>query len=229
MTEGTTARPAFISAPDRNRPVGPPQCMWARIAVGGEPCFRPSRVDRNLILCDFHSREVALRIAYHPLAEARELAVQQVTVELDTLRAENARLSARLAKPAKPQRADSPDVLGTIYYLRSGAHFKIGWTADLEKRMKGYPPDTSLLAVRPGTKADERAIHRRFSHLLSHGREWFLLAPEVQDHVASVVAEHGAPPVVDFTARRANRTVGRQVAYVGGPNRGKLAPRQVRG
>jgi len=128
-----------------------------------------------------------------------------------------------------PAKAEDGPKMGTVYYLRSGGYFKIGWTANLEQRMKGYPPDTTLLATQPGTKKDERAVHRRYAHLISHGREWFPLAPEIADHIDRVVAEHGAPPVVDFTARRAKRTVGRQTQYIGGPNRGRLAAREVRG
>ena len=56
-----------------------------------------------------------------------------------------------------------------------------------------------------------------------------MLSPEIEDHIARVITEHGPPPTVDFTARRAARTTGREKTYVGGPNRGKLATRTVRG
>jgi hypothetical protein len=126
--------------------------------------------------------------------------------------------------PRKPAPVD-----GTIYYLRSGGHIKIGWTSNLEKRMKAYPPDTQLLAVQPGTRSDERALHRKFSWLLTHGREWFPLAPQITEHIDRVIAEHGEPPTVEFAARKANRVVGRQRQYIGGPNRGALSAREVRG
>lgn len=118
---------------------------------------------------------------------------------------------------------------GTVYFVRSGGYIKIGWTSDLAKRMRAYPPDTTLLAVMPGTRKDERATHRRFAHLLTHGREWFPLAPQILEHIDQVVAEHGAPPVVDFAAKRATRIVGPRLHnYVGG-QRGKLPTRTVRG
>lgn len=143
--------------------------------------------------------------------------------------AASAAYSALADSKATTKREPVAPKVGTIYYLRSGAYFKIGWTGNLEQRMKSFAPDTQLLATHPGTQKEERAQHKRFAHLLARGREWFMLAPEIEDHIASVVAEHGAPPVVDFTARRATRTPGRQKQYVGGPNRGSLAARQVRG
>lgn len=129
-------------------------------------------------------------------------------------------------EPAPAPRARPTN--GTVYYLRSGGYVKIGWTSDLQKRMRAYPPDTVLLAVRPGTRADENATHRRFAHLVTHGREWFPLAPQISEHINQVLAEHGPPPEVEFAARKSAPATG-QRQYVGGPNRGKLAARQVRG
>lgn len=177
-------------------------CAWPACAEYGIPPTR--HCGRHIALIAFHG----LR---NPTAQ----------ITLDILR----EAEAKNAAPAAP----SEPATGTVYYLRSGGYFKIGWTSNLEKRMKGYPPDTTLLAIHPGTKKDERRIHKRFAHLISNGREWFVLAPEIHDHIERVIAEHGAPPVVDFTARRANRTAGRRTEYIGGPNRGQLAPRQVRG
>jgi hypothetical protein len=141
-----------------------------------------------------------------------------------------ARMVAALSSPW--QRASEPNAAGpkdgTIYYLRSGGYVKIGWTSDLQKRMRAYPPDTVLLAVRPGTRADENATHKRFAHLVTHGREWFPLAPQISEHIDQVLAENGPPPTVEFAARKSAPATG-QRQYIGGPNRGKLAARQVRG
>ncbi len=90
---------------------------------------------------------------------------------------------------------------GTVYFLRSGGYIKIGWTSDLQRRMRAYPPDSELLASRPGTRKDEAALHKKFAHLRSHGREWFPLAPQIRDHIKTVTHEHGQPPEVQFAAR----------------------------
>lgn len=120
-----------------------------------------------------------------------------------------------------PEPVEPAPQVGVVYYLRVGGYIKIGWTSDLERRMRGYSPDSTLLAVHPGTRKDERAVHRKFAHLKTHGREWFPLAPQITEHIDSVVAEHGAPPAVDFSARKAQRIVGPRLnKYVGGEHRG---------
>lgn len=97
---------------------------------------------------------------------------------------------------------------GVVYFLRIGGYLKIGWTSDLVKRMRQYPPDTQLLAVKPGTRKDENRLHKKFSHLKTHGREWFPLAPQILEEVSRTVADHGEPPAVDFSARSSAREVG---------------------
>lgn len=225
---GRIARPAFMALPERNRPVGPPPCRWD--ALGGEFCNKPSYVSGNSthFLCLRHARDVAQTIGYTSRDAARADADREVQHKVDMMKRELARLHARLAQTveAPKERAKrDPDAPGTIYFLRSGAYFKIGWTGSLEQRMKGYPPDTQLLAAQPGTQKQERALHRRFGHLLGRGREWFVMAPEIEDHIDRVVAEHGPAPVLDFTAKRNKRTAGRQKQYVGGNNRGPMLPK----
>lgn len=114
----------------------------------------------------------------------------------------------------------TPQPVGTVYYLRSGGYIKIGWASDLSKRMRAYPPDSTLLAHHPGTKADETMMHRRFAACRSHGREWFAMVPALTDHIARVQAEHGQPEQVDFGARPVTVPQPRPKAYVGGNYRG---------
>ena len=90
---------------------------------------------------------------------------------------------------------------GVIYYVEVGSHIKIGWTSDLTKRMRSYPPNSRLLASHPGLRADETQVHRKFAAWRSHGAEWYVLAPVLLDHIKRVVAEHGPPEVVDFGAK----------------------------
>lgn len=140
-------------------------------------------------------------------------------------------ITVDLASAPEPQSESQvePPEAGTIYFARSGGYVKIGWTSDLGRRMKAYPPDTRLLATMPGTRKDERALHRKFAHLLTYGREWFPLAPQITEHIDRVVREHGEPPTVDFAAKPATRIVGPRLHnYVGGP-RGNMTPTTVRG
>lgn len=103
-------------------------------------------------------------------------------------------------RPGQGKTSDAPRE-GTVYFLRSGGHIKIGWTSDLAKRMRTYPPDSTLLAHHPGTRKDEQCLHRKFAVHRTHGREWYTLSPVILEHIKGVVAEHGQPDTVDFGAK----------------------------
>jgi hypothetical protein len=90
---------------------------------------------------------------------------------------------------------------GTIYYLRVGENIKIGWAGDLAYRMRQYPPNSELLASHPGTRDDERELHRRLSECRTHGREWYSPTVILMRHIEGVIAEHGTPPTVRFVAK----------------------------
>ena len=105
---------------------------------------------------------------------------------------------------------------GTIYYVQSGGHIKIGWTSDLTKRMRQYPPNCQLLANHPGTRADEQRLHKRFAAHRSHGREWYPLAPVILHHIDMMKTKHGDPDAVAFGAQPVTVPQHRGPQYVGG-------------
>ena len=107
--------------------------------------------------------------------------------------------AARAARP-KPKPAPKPQ--GVVYFVQSGGHIKIGWTSDLAKRMRAYPPGSVLMAVMPGDRSEEARLHRKFAVHRTHGREWYPLAAEITRFIDQVVAEHGEPPAVDFAGKR---------------------------
>jgi hypothetical protein len=77
---------------------------------------------------------------------------------------------------------------GTIYYLRVDEKIKIGWTGGhLWGRLKAYPPHMKLLADHPGTRADERDLHRSFAPSRASGREWYYATPELLAHIDGVI------------------------------------------
>lgn len=65
-----------------------------------------------------------------------------------------------------------------VYFIRKHGLIKIGWTCDMETRMKFHKPD-EVLHFEPGSQKDEFAVHKRFAHLrvpTVEGRpvrEWF--------------------------------------------------------
>lgn len=144
------------------------KCIWPA-------CYHPVSAIylRQRFLCDDHVEEVA-RSAKHPQKSHGDLAEQ-----FDAPAREAAEVAA-----AHP---------GWIYYLRLDGHYKIGWAKRLEQRLKAYSPGGVVLAVHEGSRKDEAALHRRFAHLTSAGREWYPLVPDITRHVAVVVEQHGAP------------------------------------
>jgi hypothetical protein len=84
------------------------------------------------------------------------------------------------------------DAIGNVYFIRFGNRVKIGFSTQPNVRLGNIPHD-EVLAVIPGTLADERALHRRFAHLrevlpsASAGggpREWFRIAPDLVQYIA---------------------------------------------
>jgi hypothetical protein len=86
----------------------------------------------------------------------------------------------------RPQR----DATGNVYFIRFGNRVKIGFSTQPQVRLGNIPHD-EVLAVIPGTLADERALHRRFAHLREMlpgkgegPREWFRIAPDLVQYIA---------------------------------------------
>lgn len=95
--------------------------------------------------------------------------------------------ATRVADRSRRERATEP---GTIYYLRVGDLIKIGFTADIDQRMKHYPPNTELLAQHPGTRQTERRMHHKFLHHRASGREWFTPSDDITQHIEEVKARY---------------------------------------
>jgi hypothetical protein len=80
---------------------------------------------------------------------------------------------------------------GYIYFVSSpeSSRIKIGYTGNPEKRIESLltssPSPLETLKVIEGTVAEERDLHRRFSHLRQH-REWFTDCPELREYIASL-------------------------------------------
>lgn len=63
-----------------------------------------------------------------------------------------------------------------VYFMRSGALIKIGWTVNLSTRaiqlQVGSSEPLELMLALPGERQDEKALHQQFQHLRVRG-EWF--------------------------------------------------------
>lgn len=80
---------------------------------------------------------------------------------------------------------------GWIYFLELDDKIKVGWTSNLENRLKSYPPHARMVVHYPATRADERDLHRTLRLSLVAGREWYSRSPQVLDCMRDAqLAEH---------------------------------------
>lgn len=90
---------------------------------------------------------------------------------------------------------------GQLYFVRLNGLVKVGWSAELVKRLKAYGPDVEILCHYPGTRQDETLMHRQLKPYLAKGREWFEDCKVVEDIVAGIVQQHGPPTLsAEWTA-----------------------------
>lgn len=88
--------------------------------------------------------------------------------------------------------------VGTVLYAAAiGGEIKIGYTADVVRRLDHFRSETPcrLLAIRFGTRDDERAVHRSLRAHLAHGHEWYHPTPEVLALVNQWRADLGQEPL----------------------------------
>lgn len=92
---------------------------------------------------------------------------------------------------------------GQLYFVRLNGLVKVGWSAELVKRLKAYGPDVEILCHYPGTRQDETLMHRQLKPYLAKGREWFEDCKVIEDIVAGIVRQHGPPTLsAEWTAPR---------------------------
>lgn len=71
-----------------------------------------------------------------------------------------------------------------VYYMRVGNRIKIGYTQNLEGRMRGLAPE-ELLGYERGDTTLEHLRHRQFNaHHVA--REWFEDCPAIRAHIAKI-------------------------------------------
>jgi hypothetical protein len=107
---------------------------------------------------------------------------------------------------------------GWIYFLELDEKIKVGWTSNLEKRLRSYPPHARVVVSYPATRADERDMHRTLRTELVAGREWYGRTPLVlncmrdaqlaearrlaAEHERWLAAHPPTPPVIEAPSVR---------------------------
>lgn len=70
-----------------------------------------------------------------------------------------------------------------VYYIRVGDLIKIGYSQNINARIRAYPPSSRLLAVEQGSKHLEYRRHAQFREALVHPKEWFRPTVELIAHI----------------------------------------------
>lgn len=147
---------------------------------GVKDCRKPQW--DNMPLCQSHAFDLWTEVEYHRMdlhhaaaAAMRKQSVEQIRSELIQERMGVEKFLAEYKQ--KP---------GTIYYLQVADQIKIGYTGDLDTRMKAYPPMAVLLATHPGTRETERQMHNKFAIHRSARKEWFHPNDKLTQHIELV-------------------------------------------
>jgi len=88
--------------------------------------------------------------------------------------------------------SDDGSPAGFVYFIRHpSGHIKIGYSKDVASRLRGLqtanPINLSLIGFVPGTRQDERALHRKLGEWRSGG-EWFMPSREVVEEVSRILS-----------------------------------------
>lgn len=92
----------------------------------------------------------------------------------------------------------SRDLPSVVYFIRTKDDLiKIGHTGDLANRRTAFGAGWQrVLAIVPGSRDDEAAMHGRFAAHLARGREYFKPAPELIEYINDIRANLGVGPIL---------------------------------
>jgi hypothetical protein len=144
----------------------------------GRPRFSPGPVARWL---GFDGKDLRHPDgAWFTLAECRNFSVE-ITGQIAARKIEAQRAGrTRPAAEPSPKRLTNED--GFVYFLRSGARVKIGFSKNPWMRaatpLTGLPHGVDAMVMVPGSERDERRLHRELEAFRQRG-EWFDVHPKV--------------------------------------------------
>jgi hypothetical protein len=100
---------------------------------------------------------------------------------------------ARLAACGRSDEISSRDPL--VYFISVESDLiKIGYTTNLSARLRSlrtaHPNELRIVLAIPGSRDDERELHRRFAEFRV-GREWFRRSKPIDDYIASQYVQTG--------------------------------------
>lgn len=119
-------------------------------------------------------------------------------------------LQLDLRKANTYQKPSKKGMSGFIYFIQgiSGGPIKIGYTTDLENRLKtlqtGYPDRLEYLLAFPGSPEHEKALHKQFAQYRLNG-EWFNPDPKVLERIKHFTVLNAYVSAPDVDIMRMNR------------------------
>lgn len=147
--------------------------------------------NRYGVLCHVHAVDVAVAVVQHQTDQNQFMQFFERMSDERAIRVERWKREDEQYEAEKAKRRGDQE--GFVYYIRIGERIKIGYSADVKRRMRAYPPGSELLATEPGDRALERKRHQQFAGSLADGREWFRPTPDIMELVHELVTTYGYP------------------------------------
>lgn len=159
-----------------------------KLTLHARATYAPNQRDHRtrLPLCWEHLAVAHAEAVWYKTDELMIAAAAQV---IDRKRTEMETLDAA-AKKAWLAKSD-----GHMYYVRLNGLIKVGWTRDLNDRLRAYGPGVEILCHYPATRQDETNLHRQLRPFLAKGREWYQDCQALADFVTKAIEQHGQPTV----------------------------------
>lgn len=164
-----------------------PGCGESLIGYFRRPIHQPDRRDSTLELpiCYTHAAVVWNGLLDHQTKDPKFAEAIADVHERVAERKTNERAAAKTQHMANTN--------GHIYFVRLNGLIKVGWSRDVDARLRAYGPDVEILCIFPGTREDETNLHRQFRPVLARGREWYQDHAILTDYATRMVTEHGEP------------------------------------
>lgn len=127
--------------------------------------------------------------------------VQRYEGRPDVIEASQQLAAESAERSAEARRRHLAKQEGHIYYIRLNGLIKVGWSRDVDARLRAYGPDVEVFTFHPGTRTEETDLHRNLRPFLARGREWYEDCPAMRDIIAKVVERHGSRRTIDTWTR----------------------------
>lgn len=172
---------------------------WTTCLVPGCTLMCPAELQDGIEfpICSIHAAAVWENVERQLNSRNAEMfeALGALQARREAIRSEERKADA-IEREERAAKVRKPDAQGWIYYVRANGLIKVGWTSDLERRLRAYGANAEILAHYEARRSEEAALHRQLAPSRAKGREWYHDDPIVQAFIYRATREHGQPTVV---------------------------------